>query len=107
MGCGWRIWCGRRTLVPAPDRRTPAELLADKDELARLTLLEVSGQRAPAMPRAFPELVDAAARMWSVLPTTSHSGVPGPDPMFRLVWIARAIDRARTGGLWPGDGPTD
>jgi hypothetical protein len=91
--------------VPAPDRRTPAELLADKDELARPTL--VSGQRSAAMLRAFPELVDAAARMWSVLPTASHSGVPGPDPMFRLVWIARAIDRARTGGLWPGDGPTD
>lgn len=80
LGCGWRIWCGRRTLVPAPDRRTPAELLADKDELARLTLLEVSGQRAPAMLRDFPELVDAAARMWSVLPTASHSGVSGPDP---------------------------
>ncbi len=42
-----------------------------------------------------------------MLPAASHSGVPGPDPMFRLVWIARAIDRARTGGLWPGDGPTD
>lgn len=50
MGCGWRIWCGRRMLVPAPDRRTPAELLADKDELARLTLLAVSGHRRCCAP---------------------------------------------------------
>jgi hypothetical protein len=92
--------------VPAADRHTPAELLAENDELARL-LLEVSGHRAPAMLRAFPDLVDAAARMWSTLPTAIQGEVPGPDPMFRLVAIARGIDRAHTSGLWPADGPTD
>jgi hypothetical protein len=55
FGCGWRIWWGRRTPVPGPDRRhTPAELLAANDELARLMLLEVSGERAPAMLRGLP-----------------------------------------------------
>jgi hypothetical protein len=93
--------------VPAADRHTPAELLAENDELARLLLLEVSGHRAPAMLRAFPALVDAAARMWSTLPTAIQGEVPGPDPMFRLVAIARGIDRAHTSGLWPADGPTD
>ena len=93
--------------MPAADRRTPAELLAETDQLARLLLLEVSGQSAPAMLRAFPDLVEAAARLWSVLPSAGQTAWPGVDPMFRLVAVARGIDRARDGGLWPGDGPSD
>ena len=93
--------------MPAPDRRTPAELLAETDQLARLLLLDVSGHAAPAMLRAFPTLVEAAAQLWSVLPGTGHSEWPGVDPMFRLVAVARGIDRALDGGLWPGQGPSD
>ena len=59
--------------MPAHDRRTPAELLAEADQLARLLLLDVSGHAAPAMLRAFPTLVEAAAQLWSVLPGTGRS----------------------------------
>jgi hypothetical protein len=46
LGCGWPICWGRRTPVPGPDRRsTPRELLAANEELARLMLLEVGGER--------------------------------------------------------------
>ena len=31
----------------------------------------------------------------------------GMDPMFRLVALAHGIERARGGGLWPGEGPSD
>jgi len=93
--------------MPAADRRTPAELLAENDELSRLLLLEVSSDRAPAMLRAFPTLADAAAQLWSTLPRPGHPEWPEVDPMFRLVAIARGIDRAQTAGLWPGDGATD
>ena len=93
--------------MPAHDRRTPAELLAETDQLARLLLLDVSGHSAPAMLRAFPTLVEAAAQLWSVLPGTGQSEWPGVDPMFRLVAVARGIDRALDGGLWPGQGPSD
>ena len=93
--------------MPMADRRTPAELLTETDQQARLLLLEVSGPTAPAMLRAFPELVEAAARLWSVMPSTTQTGWPGVDPMFRLSAIAHGIDRARAGGLWPGDGPSD
>ena len=103
--CGWPGWCGRRTPVPAADRRTPAELLAENDELARQLLLDVNDQRSPAMLRAFPAVVEAAARVWSTLPRTSETGSAGVDPMFRLVAVARGIDRAQTAGLWPGDRP--
>lgn len=93
--------------MPAADRRTPAELLAETDELARRLLLEVTAVQGPAMLRAFPTVVEAAARVWSTLPRTSDSGFAGVDPMFRLVAVALGIDRAKTAGLWPGDGPTD
>jgi hypothetical protein len=58
--------------VPGPDRRrTPAELLAANDELARLMLLEVSGERALAMFRGFPVALTSG-------PKTKYSG--GRDP---------------------------
>ena len=93
--------------MPAADRRTPGELLVENDELSRLLLLEVGGERAPAMLRAFPALVEAAAQLWSALPRPDHPEWPGVDPMFRLVAIAHGIDRAGAAGLWPGAGVTD
>jgi hypothetical protein len=54
---------GRRTPVPGPDRRrTPAELLAANDELARLMLLEVSGEPPPAMLRGFSRSLTSGAK---------------------------------------------
>ena len=74
--------------MPAADRRTPAELLAENDQLARLLLLEVSGERTPAVLRGFPVLVDAAAQLWSVMPSMTQAEWPGVDPMFRLAAVA-------------------
>jgi hypothetical protein len=58
---------GEANTGAGPDRRrTPAELLAANDELARLMLLEVSGERAPAMLRGFPVSLTSG-------PKTKHS----------------------------------
>jgi hypothetical protein len=59
----------------ARDRRTPAEFFAANDELTRLMLLELSGERAPAMPRGFPVPLTSG-------PKTKHSnsGTPRPHP---------------------------
>ena len=48
--------------MPVHDHRTPADLLAESDQLARLLLLDVNGHAAPALLRAFPTLVEAAAQ---------------------------------------------
>ena len=57
LGCGWPICWGRRTPVPGPDRRsTPPELLAANEELARLMLPEVGGERRRRCSVDFPPL---------------------------------------------------
>jgi len=43
--------------VPAPDRRTIGELLADSEALARETLLDARPEIAPAMVRSWNQLV--------------------------------------------------
>lgn len=49
--------------MPGPDRRrTPAELLAANDELARLMLLEVSGEPPPAMLRGVSRSLTSGAK---------------------------------------------
>jgi hypothetical protein len=63
--------------VPAPDRRTIGELLADSDALARETLLDAR-------------------------PDMSES-----DPMEGLRLVGEAIARSVRAGHWPGHGPSD
>src|SRR5215211_3025335 len=105
--CGCRSWSGRRTPVPTRDRRTVGELLAASDSLARETLLDLSADQSAAMVRTWGQLVDAAARLWVVLP----SAVPGrrsePDLMLRLRQVANGIAATTSAGYWPGPGPTD
>ena len=43
--------------MPAPDRRTIGELLADSDALARETLLDATPENAPAMVRSWNQVV--------------------------------------------------
>jgi hypothetical protein len=43
--------------VPARDRHTIGELLADSDALARETLLDATPQNAPAMVRSWNQLM--------------------------------------------------
>jgi hypothetical protein len=82
--------CGRRTPVPALDRRTVGELLTDSDALARETLLDSSPDQAPAM----------------VMPS-APTGPSGLDPMERLRAVGEAIGRSVTARHWPGQGPAD
>src|SRR4030095_1953288 len=51
------VW--RRIPVPAPDRRTIGELLADSDALARETLLDATPEIAPAVGRSWNSVVGA------------------------------------------------
>jgi hypothetical protein len=92
--------------VSAADHRTPAELLADSDELARETLLDATPDQAPAMVRSWNQLVGSAAELWAVLPSAPDS--PSElDPMERLRAVGEAIGRSVTARYWPGQGPTD
>src|SRR5829696_9086281 len=103
---GWPAWCGRRTPVWMPDRRTVGELLADSEALARETLLDASLEQAPAMVRSWNQLVGSAVELWAVLPSAPNSP-SWSDPMERLRAIGEAIGRSVTAGHWPGQGPTD
>ena len=103
---GWPTWCGRRTPVSAADRRTVEELLADSDALARETLLDTTLEHAPAMVRSWNQLVESAANLWAVLPSTPDRTF-GSESMQRLRVVGAAIGRSVTAGHWPGQRTTD
>jgi hypothetical protein len=91
--------------VPAPDRRTIGELLADSDALAREALLDARPEIAPAMVRSWNQLVASAAHLWATLsPPDDMSEL---DPMERLRAVGEAIATSVRVGHWPGHGPTD
>jgi hypothetical protein len=92
--------------VPAPDRRTVGELLADCDALSRDLLLDVSPSDGPAMVGTWREVVRSAAGLWAVLPTSSGTVPAGPDLMARLHGLGEGIGRS-VAGHWPGPGPED
>ena len=92
--------------MPAPDRRTIDELLADSDALARDTLLDATPEIAPAMVRSWNQLVASAAHLWAALASPPHD-MSGSDPMEGLRLVGEAIDRSVRAGHWPGQGPTD
>jgi hypothetical protein len=92
--------------MPAPDRRTVGELLADGDALARETLLDTRPDHAPAMVRSWNQLVESAFHLWAALPT-APGNMSGSDPMDRLRVGGQAISRSISAGHWPGHGPTD
>jgi hypothetical protein len=92
--------------VPAPDRRTIGELLADSDVLARETLLDATPENAPAMVRSWNQLVASAAHLWAAL-SSPPDYMSGSDPMERLRVGGEAIARSVRAGHWPGHGPTD
>ena len=92
--------------MPAPDRRTIGELLADSDALARETLLDARPEIAPAMVRSWNQLVASAAHLWAAL-SSPPEDVSGSDPMEGLRLVGEAIARSVRAGHWPGHGPTD
>jgi hypothetical protein len=92
--------------VSASDYRTVDELLADSEALAREILLDATPEQAPAMVRSWNQLVESAANLSVVLPSTPDSR-SGSDLMKRLRVVGEAIGRGVTIGHWPGHGPTD
>jgi hypothetical protein len=78
--------------VPARDRRTIGELLADSDALARETLLDATPENAPAMVRSWNQLVASAVHLWAALASRPDS-MSGSDPMERLRVVGQAIGR--------------
>jgi hypothetical protein len=92
--------------VPAPDRRTIGELLADSDALARETLLDARPENAPAMVRSWNHLVASAAHLWAALPSPPDY-MSESDPMERLRVVGEAIARSVRAGHWPGPGPSN
>src|SRR5215212_5211746 len=58
------------------------------------------------MVRTWGQAVDAAARLWAVLPSAVPARRSEPDLMPRLRQMANGI-AATTSGHWPGPGPTD
>ena len=92
--------------MPAPDRRTIGELLADSDALARETLLDATPENARAMVRSWNQLVASAVHLWAALASRPDS-MSGSDPMERLRVVGQAIGRSVHAGHWPGHGPTD
>jgi hypothetical protein len=92
--------------VPAPDRRTIGELLADSDALARDTLLDARPEIAPAMVRSWNQLVTSAAHLWAAL-SSPPDDMSKSDPMEGLRLVGEAIARSVRAGHWPGHGPTD
>jgi hypothetical protein len=92
--------------VPAADRRTIGELLADSDALARETLLDATPENAPAMVRSWIQLVASAAHLWATL-SSPPDDMSKSNPMERLRLVGEAIARSVRAGHWPGHGPTD
>jgi hypothetical protein len=89
------------------DARSVGEMLFDFDYLARQLLMDVDGDDAAQLLRSWPEIVAAAADVWSVLPVRRIPvpGEPGRH-MDRLAGLAEGIETSlRTG--WPGAGATD
>jgi hypothetical protein len=89
------------------DVRSVGEMLFDVDYLARQLLMDVDGDDAAQLLRSWPEVVAAAADVWSVLPVRRIPITGEPDKhMDRLGGLAEGIEaRPRTG--WPGAGATD
>jgi len=86
--------------VPAPDRRTIGELLADSDALACETLLDATPENAPAMVRSWNQLVASAAQLWAAL-SSPPDDMSKSDPMEGL----RLVGRRSLAAFAPGTGP--
>jgi hypothetical protein len=86
--------------VPARDRRTIGELLADSDALARETLLDATPENARAMVRSWNQLVASAVHLWAALASR-------PDSMSgRIRWSGCGLSGRRSVAAFAlGTGP--
>ena len=93
------------TRIPLTSRdiRTVGELLHDVDHTARHLLMDVAGDDAGRLLNGWPDLVTAAASLWSSLPGQGlRAGAYIRDvPITRLVSVADAIGRSLRNSGWP------
>jgi len=93
------------TQIPLTSRdiRTVGELLHDVDHTARHLLMDVAGDDAGRLLHGWPDLVTAAASLWSSLPGQRFgAGAHTRDePITRLVSVADAIGRSLHNTSWP------
>ena len=93
------------TQIPLTSRdiRTVGELLHDVDHTARHLLMDVAGDDAGRLLHGWPDLVTAAASLWSSLPGQGFgAGAHTRDePITRLVSVADAIGRSLRNSSWP------
>ena len=89
------------------DVRSVGEMLLDVDYLARQLLIEVTGDDAGHLVRGWPDVVSAAAEVWSALPPRRDpvTGEREPD-MDRLLILAEGVRGSLHTG-WPGTGTSD
>lgn len=93
------------TQIPLTSRdiRTVGELLHDVDHTARHLLMDVAGDDAGRLLHGWPDLVTAAASLWSILPGQGFgAGAHTRDePITRLVSVGDAIGRSLRNTSWP------
>jgi hypothetical protein len=93
------------------DQRSVGEVLLDADHTARDLLPDVGDLDAAAMLRTWPEVVQTATTLWSLLPVAAQVPATGPhsapDPMARVAAMTAALHRGNRTRRWPGPGPTD
>lgn len=93
------------TQIPLTSRdiRTVGELLHDVDHTARHLLMDVAGDDAGQLLHGWPDLVTAAASLWSSLPGQGFgAGAHTRDePITRLVSVGDAIGRSLRSSSWP------
>ncbi len=93
------------TQIPLTSRdiRTVGELLHDVDHTARHLLMDVAGDDAGRLLHGWPDLVRAAASLWSSLPGQGFgAGAHTRDePITRLVSVGDAIGRSLRSSSWP------
>jgi hypothetical protein len=94
----------------AGDQRSVGELLRDVDYLARELLLDVTGDDAAGLLRGWPDVVEAATRLWNALPGRPLAVDSCEDldrPMAKLGAMGGGIDKALRARTWPGAGSVD
>ena len=93
------------------DQRSVGEVLLDADHTARDLLPDVGELDAAVMLRTWPEVVQTATTLWSLLPVAARVPATGPhsapDPMARVAAMTAALHRGSRTRRWPGPGPTD
>lgn len=83
------------------------ELLMDADAASRQLLVEAREEDTPAMLRTWPEVVEAAERLWMALPFDGPAHRNDAVAMQRLATATRAVHRSIAAAHWPGAGPGD